>query len=107
MSRSFLRRPDGPARAPPGHRLRAGAYMASSRQRDQNRISPIRSRWVCGRGRGAGNGRGGPRLWERGTGRGPRPAACGATTRPGRAPATLPTRAAARLRRSLPPSAAP
>src|SRR5215471_10963157 len=47
-SRSFLRGPNGPAGAPPGHRLRSGVYMAASRKRDQTKISPIRVSTLSG-----------------------------------------------------------
>jgi hypothetical protein len=47
-SRSFLRGPDGPAGAPPGHRLRSGAYMAASRKQDPTKISPIRVSTLSG-----------------------------------------------------------
>ena len=47
-SRSFLRGPDGPAGTPPGHSLRSGAYMAASRKRDHNKISPIKVSTLSG-----------------------------------------------------------
>jgi len=47
-SRSFLRGPDGPAGAPPGHSLRSGAYMAANRKRDHNKISSIRVSTLSG-----------------------------------------------------------
>jgi len=37
LSRSFLLGPDGPAGAPPGHRLRSGAYMAANEKQGQPR----------------------------------------------------------------------
>jgi len=52
-SRSFLRGPNGPAGAPPGHRLRSGVYMAASRKRDQTKISPIRVSTLSGEPRNA------------------------------------------------------
>ena len=55
-SRSFLRGPDGPAGAPPGHNLRSGAYMAASRKRDTNKISPIRVSTLSGEPRPSQHG---------------------------------------------------
>src|ERR1039458_4542984 len=39
-SRSSLLGPDGPAGAPPGHRLRSGGYMAAIRSGTKGNISP-------------------------------------------------------------------
>lgn len=41
QSRSFLLGPNGLAGAPPGQRLRSGAYMAASEERDKGKISPF------------------------------------------------------------------